>query len=247
MFNKTPGQSLKISRNDISNIKRISIEENFNRKINHKVDNSDYIFAVSNFEVKISKGSVVGIDSDKDLDFDFRAIDFLPPFDTNKLNKMVDYRYRQQLERSQIYNAVMPTYRNHQGFFGILVDDLEVDGGARVKIAGQSIARINIKNRVYLGPSFPDYLKLNPDIEYKIEGEENFIPLVYDNARDSKTDYGSTRLIHPTKIEKEVDEDTDPVTVKYYLPEGNQLAIVNLGGSSMDFWRVYLWNQGEKK
>lgn len=246
MFNKTPGQRLQINRSDLINIKRVSIENNFNRRQNRVNDNSDFVYVVSNFDETISKGSVVGIDSSEDQQFFYRAIDYVPPFEGAKLNKLVQYRYRQQLDDNQIFQAVHPTYRNHQGLFGILTENLNPDEGVWAQVSGQAVARINIKTKINLDllPLFKDYLTLNPDVDFQKDNEDTIISLVYDEDRDPSEDYGSARLLHPTVIEKVVDEETDPVTVTYFLPEGNQLAIVSLGGSLMTFWKNYLWHQG---
>jgi hypothetical protein len=140
------------------------------------------------------------------------------------------------------WSTTAPTYRNNQARFGVLQDDLPPKGGAWARISGQMIARVKFKNEMEIKTNTPDYLRLSvPTME---EQKENpIIPFYYDEDRITGENYGSAILLHPSKIETRYDEIKE--TFSYWIPKGDQIAVVELTGGTKEFYTAFLHFQGD--
>jgi len=236
-----PGEPLQITQTEIRQIEAAGRQTNSRRVEDTDNPGDDYVIVQNNTNEKIAAGSVLGIE-----DFDPEKIKvgvydtFYLTFATRDVNNIRSPK----LDSCRL--AWYPSYRNHQGLFGVLDQPLYPSKVGRLKISGYAVAWVNVLQELQVSGSVAgryEIINLRPaeKREDMRGGGGLVIPFVV--GQDSETAaigttrriYGSAHIIHPSDQRLTVaNNNSDPVY--RLLPQGFQLMRVWLGTSNPDMW-----------
>ena len=238
------GDKVKITRADRDAIRRVArtVTQPDSGQMPSR-DASGLVTAMNGLDVELMQFSIIGVTANRTEDFYFRSIHWRPPYNTTPKNSVVNYAFQEQDWEKEAWRFKIPTYRDDAGRIGVLQANAPPGKGAPARIAGRTICRVYFKQELVTGAATPDFLPLaipnsdeNEELGFRFDG----YPLIYDKDRPTKETYGNARLIRPGTIV--FDEENE----NWYIPEGLQIAEIELMTPPYSFFSGYLDHLDEK-
>lgn len=226
------GDKVKITTDDKESIRRVArtvIQQDGG--LFPTRDNDGVVAGLNKLDIELKQYSIIGVVANRRKDFYYRSIHWRPTYNITPKNSVVNYYFQEQDWGVEAWRFKVPTYRDDSGRIGVLQANASPGKGAEVRLSGRTISRVYFAQELIVGLATPDFLPLaipttDDNDEYGFEWDG--YPFIYDSTRATAEKLGHARLIRPSII------------VDGVIPEGLQLAEVELATQSYSFYSSYL-------